>query len=71
MQILGMTAAGLGAAIKNKEVTVMEAVEAVLSRIEEKEKEYHCYVTVDQEGALLQAREVQGRIDRGDRKSVV
>ena len=66
MQILGMTAAGLGAAIKNKEVTVMEAVEAVLSRIEEKEKEYHCYVTVDQEGALLQAREVQGRIDRGE-----
>ena len=38
MQILGMTAAGLGAAIKNKEVTVMEAVEAVLSRIEEKDR---------------------------------
>ncbi|MCP2811913.1 amidase family protein, partial [Salmonella enterica] len=47
-------------------VTVREAAEAVLARIEEKEKEYHCYVTVDKEGALKQADEVQKKIDAGE-----
>lgn len=66
MDILSMTAVSLGAAIKNKEVTVKEAVEAVLAQIEKKEKEYNCYVTVDTEGALKQAEEVQKRIDKGE-----
>ena len=42
MNILDMTAVSLGAAIKEKKVSVREAVEAVLARIEEKEEEYHC-----------------------------
>ena len=66
MDLLNMTAVSLGAAIKNKEVTVREAAEAVLARIEDKEKEYHCYVTVDKEGALKQADEVQKKIDAGE-----
>ncbi len=66
MDILSMTAVSLGTAIKNKEVTVREAVEAVLSRIEEKESQYHCYVTVDKEGALSQVDEVQRKIDAGE-----
>lgn len=66
MDILDMTAVSLGAAIKNKEVTVKEAVEAALARIEEKESEYNCYVTVDREGALKQAEEVQKKIDAGE-----
>ena len=66
MDLLNMTAVSLGAAIKNKEVTVREATEAVLARIEEKEKEYNCYVTVDREGALAQADEVQKKIDAGE-----
>ena len=66
MDLLNMTAVSLGAAIKNKEVTVREATEAVLARIEEKEKEYNCYVTVDREGALKQADEVQKKIDAGE-----
>lgn len=66
MDLLNMTAVSLGAAIKNKEVTVREATEAVLARIEEKEKEYRCYVTVDREGALKQADEVQKKIDSGE-----
>lgn len=65
MDLLNMTAVSLGAAIKNKEVTVREAAEAVLARVEDKEKEYHCYVTVDKEGALAQADEVQKKIDAG------
>ncbi len=66
MDILGMTAVSLGVAIKNKEVTVREAVKAALGRIGEKEKEYHCFVTVDGEGALGKADEVQKRIDEGE-----
>ena len=36
MDILGMTAVSLGVAIKNKEVTVREAVKAALGRIGDK-----------------------------------
>lgn len=66
MSILDMTAVSLGAAIKNKEVTVLEATEAVLAQIEAKESEYHCYVTVDWKGALAAAAEIQKRIDAGE-----
>ena len=66
MNILDMTAVELSAAIRNKEVTVKEAVEAVLERIEQSEETYHCYVTIDREGALKQAEEVQHKIDAGE-----
>lgn len=66
MKILEMTAVELGAAIKNKEVTVREAAEAVLEQIEKQEEKLHCYVTVDREGALKQAEEVQKKIDAGE-----
>lgn len=66
MTILHMTAVELAAAIKRKEVTVKEAVLAVLDRIERTEDIYHCYVTIDREGALKQAEEVQRRIDNGE-----
>ncbi len=66
MNILDMTAVELAAAIKNREVTVEDAVSAVLDQIEKKESAYHCYVTVDKEGALKKAKEVQARIDRGE-----
>ena len=65
MELLGMTAVELAAAIRKKEVTVLEAAKAVLSQIEEKEDMYHCYVTVDKEGALAQAAAVQKKIDEG------
>ncbi|MBO5056128.1 MAG: Asp-tRNA(Asn)/Glu-tRNA(Gln) amidotransferase subunit GatA [Lachnospiraceae bacterium] len=66
MSILDMTAVELAAAIKNKEVTVKEATLAVLEQIEKKESAYHCYVTVDKEGALKKAQEVQEKIDAGE-----
>ena len=65
MSILSMTAVELAAAIKKREVTVKEAVEAVLDNIEKKEDTYHCYVTVDRESALKQAEEIQKKIDDG------
>lgn len=66
MSILDMTAVELAAAIKNKEVTVKDATLAVLEQIEKKESTYHCYVTVDKEGALKKAQEVQEKIDAGE-----
>ncbi len=65
MSILSMTAVELAAAIKKHEVTVKETVEAVLDNIEKKEDTYHCYVTIDREGALKQAEEIQKKIDDG------
>lgn len=65
MEILDLTAVALSEKIKAKEVTVKEAVLAVLSRIESSEENYHCYVTVDREGALKRADEVQAQIDAG------
>lgn len=65
MSILSMTAVELAAAIKKREVTVKEAVEAVLDNIEKREDTYHCYVTIDREGALKQAEEIQKKINDG------
>ena len=65
MDILSLSAVELAAKIKAKEITVKEAVEAVFARIDEKEKALNCYVTLDKEGALKQAEEVQKKIDNG------
>ena len=61
-----MTAVQLSAAIRAGETTAVEATEAVLARIEEEDKKYNCYVTVDREGALARAKEVQAQIEAGD-----
>ena len=66
MELQKMTAAGLAAKIKAKEVTVTEAAQAVLDRIEEKDSLYHCYVTVDKEAVLKKAEEIQQKIDCGE-----
>jgi len=66
MKMTDMTAVELGAAIKKKEVTVKEAVEVTLEQIKKSEEIYHCYVTIDGEGALEQAAKVQERIDAGE-----
>ena len=57
-----MTALELGKAISSQEVGVREAVEATLSQIEAREQEIHSYVTLDAEGALRRADDVQKKI---------
>ena len=65
MDLLSLTAVELGRKIQAKEVTVLEAVEAALAAMEEKEASVHSYVTIDREGALARAKEVQEKIDAG------
>ncbi|TCL60340.1 aspartyl/glutamyl-tRNA(Asn/Gln) amidotransferase subunit A [Kineothrix alysoides] len=66
MDILQWTALELAAAIKRKEVTVMDAAAAVLDSIESREGRYNCYITVDREGALKKAEDIQRKIDSGE-----
>lgn len=63
--VLEQTALTLSEKIKSGATTTVEALETVLARIEAVEKEYHCYVTVDVEGAMKRAREVQAQIEAG------
>ena len=63
MNIMSLTAVELGKRIKAKEISVEEAVTAALDAIEKKEKLVNSFVTVDREGALKRAKEVQKQID--------
>ena len=65
MSILDLTAVELGKKIKAKEITVVDAVKASLEQIKKLEPVVHAYVTVDEEGALKKAEEVQKLIDDG------
>ena len=47
-------------------MTSPEAVQAVLTQIKEREESLHCYVTIDEEGALRKAQEVQKKIEAGE-----
>ena len=66
MDLMSMTAVELGKKIKAGEVTVMEATEAALARIQTLDSDYNCFVTVDAEGARKQAEAVQKKIDDGE-----
>ena len=65
MSLMNLTAVELGKKIKNKEVTVVEATKAALDAIDAKEEKVNSFVTVDREGALKRAEEVQKLIDEG------
>lgn len=69
MSLMKLTATGLGKKIQNKEVSVTEAVNAALDAIEKKEEKINSFVTIDREGALKRAKEVQQLIDRGELKN--
>ena len=66
MDILSLTAVELGKKIKAKEISVVEATRAVLEQAKAVEAEINSYVTLDEEGALAQAEEVQKKIDAGE-----
>lgn len=66
MSLTSLTAVELGKKIKAKEVSVKEAVLASLEQIKKHEAAVNAYVTVDEEGALKRAEEVQALIDAGE-----
>lgn len=65
MDILAYSAVELSTAIKEGKVTAVDAMEAVLARIDEKESTINAYVTIDRERALRAAADVQDRIKKG------
>ncbi len=68
MDLLKLTALELGRKIKDRDVSVREALEAVLAQARAVEPEINSYVTLDEAGALAQAEAVQEKIDRGELK---
>ena len=65
MDVLDLPAVELAEKIRAGEVTAMEALQAVLDSIDEKEEIYHCYITVDRDGAMRKAEAVQKKIESG------
>ncbi len=63
--ICEMTALEISATVKNKEITVEEAVNAFFDAIEKYDPKLHCYNTVCKAEALERAKEVQQGIESG------
>lgn len=66
MDLMQLTAVELGKKIASGEVSVVEATQAALDRIEKLEPDYNCFVTVDKEGSFAQAETIQKKIDNGE-----
>lgn len=65
MDIISLTAVEIGKKIKAGEISVTDAVNACFDQIDKVEKDVHSFVTVDRDGALKRAEEVQKLIDDG------
>ena len=63
--ILQYSAVELSEKIKAGQLQAEDAVQAVFGQIDEKEELLNCYVTLDREKALEEARRVQKQIDAG------
>ena len=66
MSLMSLTAVELGRKIQEKEVTAVEATRAALEAIKAKEEKVNGFVTVDEEGALKRAEQIQAKIDAGE-----
>ena len=66
MEFCEMTAAEIGQKIKTGEMTAVDAVKAALAEIKKQDEVLNSFVTVDEEGALKRAKEVQKHIDNGE-----
>lgn len=71
MDILAYSAVELSAAIKQGTVTAVDAMAAVLSRIDKRERDINAYVTMDREQALKAAAAVQEKIEKGELNGVL
>ena len=66
MSLMSLTALELGRKIQTKEVSAVEAAKDAFARIGRLDEKLNCYVTVDEEGALLKAQEADEKIRRGE-----
>lgn len=66
MDITQLSAIELGAKIKKREISVMEATKAQLEKIKENDSKFNCYVTLLEGEALARALEVQQLIEAGE-----
>lgn len=66
MELLSLSAVALSAAIREGKTSAPEAMKAVLEQIHRTEEIYHCYVTIDRDGALKRAEMAQRRIEAGE-----
>ena len=71
MDLMSLTAVELGKKIQANEVTVEEAVKAAIASIKAKEEKINSFVTIDEDGALKKAAEVQAKIDAGELKGAL
>ncbi len=66
MELLSLSAVELSAAIREGKTSAPEAMKAVLYQIQSTEEIYHCYVTIDRDGAIKRAEQAQRRIEAGE-----
>lgn len=66
MSLMSLTAVELGKKIQNREVTAVDATREALAAIAAREEAVRSFVTVDAEGALARAEQVQKKIDAGE-----
>ena len=65
-ELMSFSAVELAQKIKDHEITVKDAVQAVFDQIELKEQTINAYVTLTKEEAFKKAEEIQQKIDRGE-----
>ncbi len=65
MDLLSLTAVELGKMIKQKKVSAPEALQEIIARTKVVESKINSFVTLDEDGAKRQAKEIQKQIDNG------
>src|SRR6187401_956963 len=65
-EITSLTATQLAAAISERRVSSLEAVDGLLARIAERNPDLNAVVTIDEEGARKGAREADDALARGE-----
>lgn len=69
MKLLGQTAHKLGEMLRSGETTSLEIVEAYFKQIESVEDRVKAYITLDKEGALAKAKEIDKKRQAGEKLS--
>ena len=66
MKIQGLTAHHLHQLLVKKEISCQEIIRETFKTIEEKEKDIHAYLSLNQEKAILHAKSIDEKIKRGE-----